>query len=68
MYQTVEYQEADRKLMELSVIEEKLEDARTRIKRDNKKLNWCILLTSLLLLLMFILAISYGTSEPDYSI
>ena len=54
--------------MELSVIEQKLEDARTRIKRDNKKLNWCILLTTLLLLLMFILAISYGTSEPDYSI
>ena len=39
IYQTVEYEEANRKLMNLAIIEEKLEESRVRIKKDTKRLN-----------------------------
>ena len=68
VHQTVEYEEANRKLMEIGIIEEKMEEARVRIRRDTKRLNICICLTFLLLLLLFILALQFGTSEPDMTL
>lgn len=65
VYQTVEFEEANKKLMELGIIEERLEESRARIKREHKYLNWCICLSILLLLIMFILSCKYGTSKPD---
>ena len=68
IYQTVEYEEANRKLMNLAIIEEKLEESRVRIKKDAKRLNWCICLIFFLLLIMFYFVIVYGTSKPDLTL
>ena len=68
IYQTVEYEEANRKLMNLAIIEEKLEESRVRIKKDTKRLNWCICLIFFLLLIMFYFVIVFGTSKPDLTL
>ena len=62
---TKEYEEANRKLKEIEIIEDKLEDARAEIKRDTKRLNCCICFTFILFLILGYLVISYGMFEPD---
>ena len=68
VFHTVEYEEASRKLMEIGMIEQKLEEARVRIKKDTRRLNCFICLSFLLLLIMFYLTIVYGTSESDMTL
>ena len=65
---TVEYQEASRKLTEIGIIQKRLEDARMRIRRDNRRLNCCICLTILLMLLMLYLAMQYGIDKADMTL
>ena len=68
VYQTVEFEEANRKLMELATIDEKLEESRVRIKKDTKRLNCYICLIIFLVLIMFYFVIVYGTSKPDLTL
>lgn len=66
--QTVEYEEANRKLMEIGIIERKLDDAKRRIKRSERCLKCCICLSLLVFLLLASLAYLFGMSEPDLTL
>lgn len=59
MCHTVEFEEANRKLMEMKIVDEKLDETKNRIRKERLRLNICIGLTILLALLMFIMMLQY---------
>ena len=67
MTHTAEFEEANRKLMELNVIEEKLEITKMQIQKVTQRINWCLCITALLLLIMGLYALYYYLQKPDDS-
>lgn len=65
MCHTVEFEEANRKLMELKIVDEKLDETKNRIRRDRTRLNLCIGLTIFLAILMFYLMHQFCSPAPD---
>lgn len=62
---TAEFEEAHRKLMEIGIIEGKLQTTREKIQTMHKRFNCCIAFCSLLLLIFLIYAIIYALKKPD---
>lgn len=67
MTQTAEFEEAYRKLAEISTIEEKLKTTRQNIKKKQKRLTICITLSVILMLAFLAFCLYYYFKKPDIS-